>query len=141
MIVLNTCLSVVILVESIMAYKLYRAYKRKLLKEELLVQALKEIKLNEEKRHRWISVEEKLPSKYDGLVLIQLSGKPEENITLDNAYKLAVYIREEGWIVEEYPLWETPDVLAGMPLPEPYTEQTKGVRQHETETTEWLSVH
>lgn len=42
MIVLNICLSVVILVESIMAYKLYRAYKRKLLKEELLVQALDE---------------------------------------------------------------------------------------------------
>lgn len=70
----------------------------------------------------WISVEERLPDEYDGLVLAQVSGKPRENITLNNALQLACYISEagEGWIVEEYPEWENPNVIAWRPLPEPY---------------------
>lgn len=70
----------------------------------------------------WISVEESLPDEYDGLVLAQVSGKPRENITLNNALQLACYISEagEGWIVEEYPEWENPNVIAWRPLPEPY---------------------
>lgn len=70
----------------------------------------------------WIPVEDRLPDKSDDLVLIQVNGKPKENITLHNALELACYIAEgnEGWILEEYPEWENPDVLAWRPLPEPY---------------------
>lgn len=70
----------------------------------------------------WIPVGERLPDEYDGLVLAQVSGKPRENITLNNALQLACYISEagEGWIVEEYPEWENPNVIAWRPLPEPY---------------------
>lgn len=70
----------------------------------------------------WIPVEERLPDEYDGLVLVQVSGKPRKNITLNNALQLACYISEagEGWIVEEYPEWENPNVIAWRPLPEPY---------------------
>lgn len=68
----------------------------------------------------WIPVDERLPDEYEGLVLIQVSGKPIENITLDNAMELAAYITDEGWILEEYPEWETPEVIAWQPLPEPY---------------------
>lgn len=70
----------------------------------------------------WIPVEERLPDESDGLVLIQVNGKPKENITLHNALELACYIAEgnEGWILEEYPEWENPDVIAWRPLPEPY---------------------
>ena len=70
----------------------------------------------------WIPVEEKLPDEYDGLVLAQVSGKPKENITLDNALELAVHIPREGWILEEYPEWEKPNVIAWQPLPKPYKE-------------------
>ena len=68
----------------------------------------------------WIPVDERLPDEYEGLVLIQVSGKPTENITLDNAMELAAYITDEGWILEGYPEWETPEVIAWQPLPEPY---------------------
>lgn len=73
----------------------------------------------------WISVEDRLPDEYDGLVLAQVSGKPRENITLNNALQLACYISEagEGWIVEEYPEWENPNVIAWCPLPEPYRQE------------------
>lgn len=70
----------------------------------------------------WIPVEERLPDEYDGLVLAQVSGKPKENITLDNALELAVHIPREGWILEEYPEWEKPNVIAWQPLPKPYKE-------------------
>ena len=70
----------------------------------------------------WIPVERRLPDESDGLVLIQVNGKPKENITLYNALELACYIAEgnEGWILEEYPEWENPDVIAWHPLPDRY---------------------
>ena len=77
----------------------------------------------------WIPIEDRLPDEYDGLVLAQVSGKPRENITLNNALQLACYISEagEGWIVEEYPEWENPNVIAWRPLPEPYRpERSEG---------------
>ena len=71
----------------------------------------------------WISVKDRLPTDEDEMVLAIVSGKPCENITLDGAYELATYIEREGWIVEQYPQWETPQVTFWMPLPEPYNPE------------------
>lgn len=78
--------------------------------------------LEEQQSRRWIPVEEKLPDESDGMVLIQVSGKPRENITLHNAFEHGSYIAEgnEGWILDAYPEWENPEVIAWQPLPEPY---------------------
>lgn len=78
------------------------------------------------KNDGWIPVEERLPNESDGLVLIQVNGRPKENITLHNALELACYIAEgnEGWILEEYPEWENPDVIAWHPLPDKYQPET-----------------
>ena len=84
-----------------------------------------------DKNDGWIPVEERLPDESDGLVLIQVNGKPKGNITLHNALEFAFYIAEgnEGWILEEYPEWKNPDVIAWRPLPEPYqSEQTAAKR-------------
>ena len=70
----------------------------------------------------WISVKDRPPTDEDALVLAVVSGKPCENITLDGAYELATYIEAEGWIIEPYPEWDTPEVTHWMPLPEPTEE-------------------
>lgn len=94
--------------------------------DEYIKEKVKEI-IRKHMNDGWISVEERLPDEYDGLVLAQVSGKPRENITLNNALQLACYISEagEGWIVEEYPEWENPNVIAWRPLPEPYRPEGK----------------
>lgn len=80
-------------------------------------------KLDEERsRHRWISVEEQLPYPEE-MVLVQISGKPVENITLHDALKLAEYNRDEGWILEAYPEWEEAAPVAWMSLPELYRKE------------------
>ena len=66
----------------------------------------------------WIPVEERLPE--EDAVLVQVSGKPRKNITLENAYEFAEYAKGEGWILENYPDWENPEVHAWQPLPDPY---------------------
>lgn len=77
-------------------------------------------KLAEERRkHRWITVEERLPEP-DEMVLIQVSGKPVENVTLHEALQLAEYNQEEGWILEAWPEWEEASPVAWMSLPEKY---------------------
>ncbi len=78
-------------------------------------------KLNEEQRkHRWIPVAERLPEDSENMVLVQVSGKPEETITLHNAMQLASYDSGCGWIPEMRPEWEDAEPVAWMPLPEPY---------------------
>lgn len=67
----------------------------------------------------WIPVKERLPEDGDEVVLVQVSGKPKKNIEFINAFELATY-GEEGWILENYPEWEKPEVAAWRPLPEPY---------------------
>lgn len=66
---------------------------------------------------RWIPVEERLPSG-DELVLVIVSGKPKENITLDGAVELAT-LYSDGWCLETWPEWTGADVTHWMPLPEP----------------------
>lgn len=74
----------------------------------------------ERERHRWIPVEERLPEDSDKIVLIQVSGRPCENIELKNAIEFASYNKEEGWILENYPDWEGAKLVAWQPLPELY---------------------
>lgn len=69
-------------------------------------------------RGRWIKSDEQLPMSEE-VVLVIVSGKPKRNITLDNAYELASFSVDEGWILEEWPEWEDPDVKYWIPLPEP----------------------
>ena len=71
---------------------------------------------------KWISTKERKPADEDGCVLVVVSGKPCKNTTLDGAYAFATYCKGEGWVIEEYPEWETPEVACWMPLPEPPEE-------------------
>ena len=66
---------------------------------------------------RWIPVEERLPD-HDELVLVIASGKPKENITLDEAVELAT-LYSDGWCLETWPEWTGANVTHWMPLPEP----------------------
>ena len=72
------------------------------------------------KRQQWIPVDERLPENLGEMVLVQVSGKPISNVTLCDAFQMAQYDIEEGWIIEEYPEWEDAKPIAWMPLPEPY---------------------
>lgn len=65
----------------------------------------------------WISVNDRLPEP-DDLVLVIVSGKPNNNITLYEACELAEY-DADGWILEMYPEWMDAVVTHWMPLPEP----------------------
>lgn len=42
-------------------------------------------------RGDWIPVEEGLPEDCEEIVLVQVSGKPADNILFDNAFELALY--------------------------------------------------
>ena len=68
----------------------------------------------------WIPVEERLPEDCEEIVLVQVSGKPADNILFDNAFEFALYEKEEGWMLDNYPEWKNPDVIAWQSLPEPY---------------------
>lgn len=65
----------------------------------------------------WIDPAVELPPN-DDMVLAIVSGKPADNITLEDAYELASY-GSEGWIIEQYELWETPTGSWWRPLPDP----------------------
>jgi len=68
----------------------------------------------------WIPVEERLPEDCEEIVLVQVSGKPADNILFDNAFELALYEKEEGWMLDNYSEWKNPDVIAWCSLPELY---------------------
>lgn len=79
-------------------------------------------------KYRWIPVTERLPEDEEdeeALVLIQVSGKPTNNITLEDALMMASYNVDDGWILEMYPEWEGARPVAWMPLPEPYGGERK----------------
>ena len=71
----------------------------------------------------WIPVSEELPKNDEELVLVQVSGRPKRNITLENALELATYSSTDGWILETYPEWENANVVVWQALPEPYREE------------------
>lgn len=71
---------------------------------------------------RWIPVEERMPECADEDVLVIVNG--EHGITtFYDAYMLAKYYPGEGWIIDGYEDWETPNVSFWMPLPEPPKEE------------------
>lgn len=76
--------------------------------------------LQEKRESRWIPVSERLPIDSDEIVLIQVSGIPTPNITFQDAFTLATYTPEDGWIIEQYPEWEGAQPVAWQPLPEPW---------------------
>lgn len=51
-------------------------------------------------------------------VLALVSGSPTENITLHASYQTAFYIPDEGWAIDEWPEWETPEVICWQNCPE-----------------------
>ena len=79
--------------------------------------------LRQQEHPQWISVKDRLPD-YMGEVLVIVSGKPHENITLDGAYEIAEYDPVEGWILEMWPEWCSGVVTHWMPFPEPPEEGT-----------------
>lgn len=90
-----------------------------LLKErDAAIQALREAEKNGAASGPWVSVEDRLPE--DGeYVLVVVSGQPQPNIRLIGAYEFAEYTTKEGWILNNYPAWETAEVSHWAPLPEP----------------------
>ena len=73
----------------------------------------------EQDGHRWIPVEERLPGDEGTLVLVQLSGRPDTNVTLIDSIELATYC-EGGWILKGWFQWDEENPVAWMPLPKPY---------------------
>lgn len=65
---------------------------------------------------KWVPVTKSLPLG-DECVLIQVNGT-YRNATYENAILTGAYLGE--WVIEEAPGWEDPEVVAWMPLPEPY---------------------
>lgn len=65
----------------------------------------------------WIKTEDKLPEDCEA-VLVIANGRAG-NIKLTNAYLLAEYYKDEGFILEEFPSAENFTVSWWIPLPEP----------------------
>ena len=74
--------------------------------------------IREQEQRRWIPVTDRLPED-DHDVLIVGSGSPVKNVRLENSLEIARFSKDEGWILECWPDWETPIVTHWMPLPEP----------------------
>ena len=88
---------------------------------DMAISALRQQDVTDKDVGKWISVKDRLPD-YMGEVLVIVSGKPHENITLDGAYEIAEYDPVEGWILEMWPEWCSGVVTNWMPLPEPPEE-------------------
>ena len=71
----------------------------------------------------WYSPEERLPPEDENAVLAIVTGNPDGyKHTLVNAYMMAYYYAECGWIIENYPEDMNLKVSFWTPLPEPPTE-------------------
>lgn len=74
------------------------------------------------RRTIWRTPAEALPDSDEKYVLVQISGKPRQNIYLENAIELATYDHQSGWIIDAYPEWDNAQPTAWMPLPDEYKE-------------------
>ena len=68
--------------------------------------------------NEWVSVENALPPEHEPVLFI-VSGKPNPNITLEDAYQLGSWNKADGWIIDEWLDWEGANVTWWMKLPEP----------------------
>ncbi len=68
--------------------------------------------------NEWVSVENALPPEHEPVLCI-VSGNPNPNITLDDAYQLGSWNKADGWIIDEWLDWEGANVTWWMKLPEP----------------------
>ena len=75
-------------------------------------------------QNKWIPVEEAVPADCGESVLVTVSGR-YENKFFENVLQLACYFGIDGWLIEEYPCWEDPEVKAWMHLPEEYRNATE----------------
>lgn len=74
---------------------------------------------------KWVSVEERLPeTEGDFLVTVDEEIGNKEYI---GGYLMAEYVPDCGWILEEYPQLENPNITYWQPLPEP--PSTEGVER------------
>ena len=67
--------------------------------------------------NEWLNPEIELPVSADELVLVVVNGKHMRK-EFKNAICIACFAGDEGWILEECPEWENPNVTHWMPLPE-----------------------
>lgn len=65
----------------------------------------------------WISVKDRLPEDDGNLVLCCVTGA-YENVGFDHALCLGFWTKDEGWILEGWPEWETPGVTNWMKAPD-----------------------
>ena len=70
---------------------------------------------------KWIPVKERLP-KEDYFVLATVNGI-YNHITFSDAIELGELCSDGTWFIAGYPDWNNPNVIAWMPLPEPYQEE------------------
>ena len=69
----------------------------------------------------WIKSEEQLPDDGD-CVLVIATGNMNNKPLLVNAYMLATYYEDEGFILEEFPTAKNIVIKWWLPLPEPPEE-------------------
>lgn len=69
-------------------------------------------------QNEWVSVKDALPPEHETVLCI-VSGKPNPNITLEDAYQLGSWNKADGWIIDEWLDWEGTNVTWWMKLPEP----------------------
>ena len=70
---------------------------------------------------KWIPVEDRLPAEGD-LVLVTVNGI-YNHITFSDAIELGELCSDGTWFIAGYPDWNNPNVVAWMPLPEPYRKE------------------
>lgn len=65
----------------------------------------------------WVDVDKAVPQREE-TVLVIVSGKPAKSIVLKEAVKLAIFVKDEGWILEQWPNAESIEVHYWAYIPE-----------------------
>ena len=107
--------------ELIQTYRVEQWIEMNGIEEALKKQAAKQATSNY--TSEWIPVSERLPED-DNEVLVIINGK-FNNIAFDNAIEIGFYCAIDGWLINSYLDWITPEVTAWQPLPEPYKGESE----------------